>query len=201
MKRESRLDSAARSRTILSTLIATLLLTVVSCGSSGPPTDRRVGDLSDRTWGGLLGKPPRTSASGKPVHMEQFKGRFIWADYAAPWCSTCSKQRSVLSRLEHSLGTEIVFLTVMTSGPDGYGDPATRATAQAWSDQQGAHPDRVVAANLTSMTIPRHVLFSPEGQMLFEHTGFMPEDAIRRTLERHRSEWRASRAQGLPPTT
>jgi len=189
MKRGSRLDSAAgaeRTARSASVLVAALLLTIASCGPDGPSTDRRVGDLSDRTWGGLRDKPPRTSASGKPVRMEQFEGRFVWAEYAAPWCSTCEKQGPVLRQLERSLGDEVVFLTVMTSGMDGYGDPATRATAQAWSRQHGKDPDRVVAADLTWMTIPRHVLFSPAGQMLFERTGFMSDDEIRRIIERHR---------------
>ncbi len=82
----------------------------------------------------------------------------------------------------------------MTSDMGGYGDPATKATAARWSSQFGLDPARVLAADLTASKIPKHILFSPDGQVLFEQTGQMSADQIRATLASCWEQWRAWKA-------
>ena len=50
--------------------------------------------------------------------------------------------------------------------------------------------ERVIAADLTAMKIPRHVLYSPEGQVLFEQTGTMTALEIRGVIDERSSAWR-----------
>ena len=35
--------------------------------------------------------------------MDAFKGRFVWADYAAPWCDPCRNQAGIIKNLESAL--------------------------------------------------------------------------------------------------
>jgi hypothetical protein len=95
------------------------------------------------------------------VAYEQFAGQFIWADYAAPWCQPCEPQTQDVKAVDDSIGPEVVFFTVMTSDMEGYGDPATVETAARWASRFGLDPGRVLAADLTAMTIPKNLLFSP----------------------------------------
>ena len=88
----------------------------------------------------------------------------------------------------------IRMLDVGTSGgvwglTEGYslmigGDPATVTTARNWAERCGLDPTLVLAAdNLTAVTIPRHILSSPEGHTLFVHTGGMSRDEIVQVID------------------
>ena len=165
-----------------------------SCGSDRSdktPGQERVGLMSDLSYFKTRDKPPRISASGNQIAMAQFEGKFLWAEYAAPWCSPCGPQSQIIAQLSDSMDKSIVFLTVMTSETGGYGHPATRQTAQSWAGAHGLDPNLVVAAtNLTSVTLPRHIFFSPEGQMLFIKTGSMSAAEIRDVIAARRADWK-----------
>ncbi len=178
-------------------LVLILLLTIApACVfREKTPGEDRVGLLSDRTYFNARGKV-RTSASGRSVRMEQHEGRFVWAEYVAPWCGYCRQQSPETRQVDESTGSEVVFLTIMTSDMGGYGDPATQDTARAWAGQYGLDPDRVLAADLTAIPIPRHILYSPEGQMLFLQSGYLPAGRIREVLEDRMAGWTAWNKSG-----
>src|SRR5213592_4972457 len=124
--------------------------------------------MNDRSYAGQVspsGVTRRVNAGGNMVAIEEFRGHFVWADYAAPWCQPCIPQAQAIKQVETSLGERVVFLTVMTSASEEYASIPDRQTAKAWANRFGLNPERVVAAtNLWAWTIPTHILFSPEGQ-------------------------------------
>ena len=138
----------------------------------------------------MRGKISRSNANGEMVSLEDFADQFIWSDYAAPWCRPCTPQTQAIKQVERSLDDDaVVFLTVMTSDTGGFGDPATRQTAAKWASRFGLDPTQVLAANLTSMTIPKHLLFSPDGHVLFEKTGSMTAAEVRTVLDQYMGDW------------
>lgn len=167
-------------------------------GSSSKATGAEdvLGNMADSSYWRGRTQTPRASAAGDEVSMTQFAGRFVWVDYAAPWCGPCGPQAKVIRNLERSMAETCAFLTVMTSDMGGYGHPATEATAKTWANKHGLAPERVVAADLTAVTIPRHILYSPEGHMLFFHTGGMTEQQIRATIEERSSAWKTWKETG-----
>ncbi len=174
-------------------LCLVLVLVAIASGCGGgtrTPGEERVGDLSDHSYFKARGKA-RISASGEQVRLEQFEGRFVWAEYSAPWCAPCRQQAAAIRDVETSSADDVVFLTIMTSEMGGYGHPATRTTAQNWASQHNLDPRRVVAADLTAITIPRHILYSPQGQMLYITTGFMSAAEIREVIEERAADWNA----------
>jgi thiol-disulfide isomerase/thioredoxin len=146
--------------------------------------------MADTSYYGQRGTLSRLNAKGELVALEQFAGRFIWAEYAAPWCGPCEPQARDARAVARSAGPEVVFLTVMTSDMGGYGDPATPATAAKWAARFGLDPEKVLAADLTAMTIPKHILFSPDGHVLLERTGQIFAGEIRSTLSRYMADWK-----------
>jgi len=82
----------------------------------------------------------------------------------------------------------VIFLTVMTS-LEGYGSPATQETARKWAERFQLRAERVLAADLTSMTIPAHILFSPTGQTLYRHTGLLTAEEIKQILSDRTRDW------------
>jgi thiol-disulfide isomerase/thioredoxin len=132
----------------------------------------------------------RVNALGEMVSVVEFEGRFVWADYAAPWCKPCVAQAQVIKRLENAFGDKVVFLTVMTSASPEYESIPTQETARAWSQRCGLNPNRVVAAtDQWAKYIPTHILFSPEGQTLYRSTGYMTGDQIRGILSDYVKDW------------
>jgi len=183
----------------VATCVAITLIAAIVAGQAGcspestpaPQVSSVVGDMNNLSYYGQRGTKFRPNANGEMVCVDQFEGRFVWADYAAPWCGPCTHQSRDIKQLDGSCGEDVIFLTVLTSDMGGYGDPATRATAASWSRQFGIDPALVLAADLTSTTIPKHILFSPDGQVLFEQTGQMSADQIRATLAQCRQQWQA----------
>src|SRR5438552_3980584 len=93
---------------------------LLGCGSqkTSAPAKEYVGNMNDFTYSGQVrpdGVTTRTSASGKSVSIDQFKGRFIWVEYAAPWCETCLAEAQEIKGMNNLGGTNLVFLTIMTS--------------------------------------------------------------------------------------
>jgi thiol-disulfide isomerase/thioredoxin len=165
-------------------------LLAAACGNPYPEVESPVGDMTDTSYYGQRGSVSRPNARGEMVAYEQFAGQFIWADYAAPWCQPCEPQTQDVKAVDDSFGPEVVFFTVMTSDMEGYGDPATVETAARWASRFGLDPGRVLAADLTAMTIPKNLLFSPKGHLLFEKTGQMRAAEIRDVLQRYMADWR-----------
>jgi len=146
--------------------------------------------MTDTSYYDMRGKISRSNANGETVSLEDFAGQFIWSDYAAPWCGPCTPQTQAIKQVERSLdGDAVVFLTVMTSDMGGLGDPATQQTAARWASRFRLDPAHVLAADLTSMTIPKHILFSPEGHVLFEKTAPMKASEIDAVLDKHMDDW------------
>jgi thiol-disulfide isomerase/thioredoxin len=122
------------------------------------------------------------NALGEPVSLAQFPDEFVWVDYAAEWCSSCQPQSKAIRSLARTAPKGVVFVTVMTSEPEAYGHPATRQTAARWAKRLSLDPKRVVAADLTSLQLPQHALFSPDGKELFRRIGKMSAAEIRGVL-------------------
>jgi len=122
------------------------------------------------------------NALGEPISLAKFPGSFIWVDYAAEWCSSCQPQSNTIRSLAGIAPGKVVFVTVMTSEPEGYGHPATPETAARWAKRLSLDPKRVVAADLTSLQLPQHALFSPDGRELYRRIGKMSAAEIRGVL-------------------
>ncbi len=160
--------------------------------------EKIVGNMEDRSWSTGRTQAPRPSASGRKVHLTDFEGKFVWAEYAATWCPACRTQTPETRQVERELGDEIIFLTVMTAKSQDYNDHATEATARSWADQFGLDPERVVAAELWAKMIPEHRLYSPEGHTLFVHVGSLSADQIKAVIAHYRTGWQAWKKSGKP---
>ncbi len=175
----------------------TLLLLFSACGQD----DRYVGKMDDTSWAGQVTPTntiSRVNANGRMVSIDEFRGRFVWAEYSAPWCSPCIPQARAIRRLDQRYRDKVVFLTVITSASTDYGDVPTQKTAKAWAAKTRLNPDRVVAAtNLFGRTIPSHILYSPEGHALFRHEGLLSADYIRKVLEERMAEWHEWNRNGV----
>jgi hypothetical protein len=167
--------------------MAAILLLLAACDrdATRPGLTDRI-DMRDTSY--ARGRDvERVNARGSPVRWRDYAGQFLWVEYAAPWCGICAQQTSELRDLRPP---NTAMVTVMTSEMGGYGHPATPATAAAWAERYGLDPDRVIAADLTSLSVPRHLLFSPEGHTLFARAGYMSRQEIDAVIKARQADWR-----------
>ena len=179
-------------------LIAVCFFMLEGCGDQAPveqswgkmkDLEYVVGNMSDDSYSTGRTQEPRLNALGEPVHMTDFEGEFVWAEYAATWCKACKQQTPVTKRVEADLGEEIVFLTIMTGKSNQYNDHATQATARQWAGKYQLSPERVLAAELWYKTVPEHRFYSPQGHTLFVHVGYLNSEQIKQVIDYYRTGW------------
>ena len=178
-----------RSRLTTAILVVVVILVSTGCEPDHPYS----GVMSDVSYAGQVtpeGTKMRVNANGRSVAVSEFRGRFVWADYAAPWCSPCAPQSRVIRRLQDRYVGNVVFLTVMTSETTGYEGRPDQGTARSWANRFRLDPELVVSADdLYGKVIPSHMLYSPDGHTLFAYTGSMSEEQIRDVLTEKMSDW------------
>ena len=178
--------------------ILLLAVTLCSCGDDGPVKqswgkmkglEKVVGNMADDSYSTGRTQKPRPNAQGRPVSMTDFEGRFVWSEYAATWCPACAQQTPVTQTVEHELGDEIVFLTIMTGKSNAYNDHATVDTAKEWAGRFKLPRERVLAAELWFKTVPEHRFYSPKGHTLFVHVGFLQAQQIKDVIDYYCTGW------------
>lgn len=122
---------------------------------------------------------------GETVSLNDFKGRYVWVDYAAEWCAACTPQSMAIKSVAASAADNIAFITIMTTEREGYGHPSTQATAARWASRLDLDPSRVWAGRVRSRFLPRNLLYSARGELLFDQVGELNARQVRAEIARH----------------
>jgi thiol-disulfide isomerase/thioredoxin len=190
------MTSTHKTVTLLSVVF--LLLAPCGCGEKGPVKrswgkmkglENIVGNMNDNSYSSGRTQDPRPNALGKPVTMPDFEGKYVWAEYAAPWCEACTWQTPETMKIEKEMAGDVVFLTIMTGKSSKYNDHATVETARAWAKRYGLDAKRVLAAELWFKTVPEHRFYSPEGHTLFVHVGTLSAGQISEVISYYKTGW------------
>lgn len=167
-------------------LCAVALFLAPACSSE--KSDPYVGNMDDFSYAGRSNKQYGPSASGGSVQLADFKGRYVWIDFSAPWCPPCRQQASVIRGLEKKYPDKVVFITMMTSD-QAVSSPASEHTARQWAKQYGLDPSHVAPTTEWARKIPQHILFSPLGQTLDWRIGLMRDAEIKAVIASHMRDW------------
>jgi len=153
-------------QTIVSLMVIWTLGSVIRDSLSGTPGNADPGQPA----------PSYVTASGRPASLSELRGDFLWVDHAAAWCGYCAPQTRTIKALEQRYGDRVVFVTVVT-GTDVVMQPPSADTALAWARRFGLDPERELAQFSTD-TLPHHVLYSPQGEVLYRDSGLYDQDRI-----------------------
>ena len=119
--------------------------------------------------------------AGKPLpdlglaEVQKTKGQYIYIDYWASWCGPCRQSFPWMNALQVKLGPK--GLKVVAVNVD-----AKRADADKFLTHTPAQftiaydPQGESAKKLAIKTMPTSMLVSPEGRVLFVHSGFRTEE-------------------------
>ena len=157
-----------------------------------------VGNMNDTSYSTVRSLPPRYNAYNTPVKIESYEGKFLWAEYAATWCKTCSQQTPQVKKAHNALKDRVSFITVMTGQSTRYGDHGTVKSALLWASKHHLDPRHVYAAKLWYKTVPEHRLFSPQGHTLFVHVGYLNSQQILNIIDYYQTGWELYERTGEP---
>ena len=131
----------------------------------------------------IQASPVLAVEAGKPLpdlglaEVQKIKGQYIYIDYWASWCGPCRQSFPWMNALQAKLGPK--GLKVVAVNVD-----AKRADADKFLSHTPAQftiaydPQGESAKKLAIKTMPTSMLVSPEGRVLFVHSGFRAEETL-----------------------
>jgi thiol-disulfide isomerase/thioredoxin len=120
--------------------------------------------------------------AGKPLpalglaEVQAVKGQFVYIDYWASWCGPCRQSFPWMNALQAKLGPK--GLKVVAVNVDAKRSDADKFLTHTPAQFSIAYdPQGLSAKTLAIKTMPTSMLVSPEGQVIFVHSGFRAEEA------------------------
>ena len=151
-----------------------------------PPSDAKLmQDFPDPTkdYGGvnLIGRQAPslklTSANGKTVTLDSFRGRPVILDFWATWCGPCVDALPRLAQIDKEARNK--GLVVLSIDQDEEADTATNFMTKkgyTWSNYHDG--DGEIEKLVGSTAIPRTMLIDAQGKIVYDAVG-LDEDALR----------------------
>jgi len=121
--------------------------------------------------------------AGKPLpdlglaEVQKTKGQYIYIDYWASWCGPCRQSFPWMNALQAKLGPK--GLKVVAVNVDAKRTDADKFLSHTPAQFTIAYdPQGESAKKLAIKTMPTSMLVSPEGRVLFVHSGFRAEETL-----------------------
>ena len=131
----------------------------------------------------IHGTPVWAVEAGKPLpdlglaEVQKTKGQYIYIDYWASWCGPCRQSFPWMNALQAKLGPK--GLKVVAVNVDAKRTDADKFLSHTPAQFTIAYdPQGESAKKLAIKTMPTSMLVSPEGRVLFVHSGFRAEETL-----------------------
>lgn len=124
------------------------------------------------------------TASGK-VHLSDFKGKVVYLDFWASWCSPCRKSFPWMNKMARLYGSK--GLVVLAVNLDKDRDLAKRFLKDIPAKFTVAFdPEGTVADRYGVQAMPSSYLISRDGKLMQTHLGFRQDDVgeMERSLQK-----------------
>ena len=113
-----------------------------------------------------------TDLKGAPARLSDFRGRVVWLNFWATWCTACASEMPLLNQLQAHYGKRLVVLGIALDHPASpAASTATRARLQRTVRQRGIRyrvlwdSDNAVGSRFNGGELPTHVLIAPDGRV------------------------------------
>jgi cytochrome c biogenesis protein CcmG, thiol:disulfide interchange protein DsbE len=124
----------------------------------------------------------RTDLSGRPLRLEQFRGRVVLLNFWATWCGPCIEEIPIFSRWQHHFG-EAGLQVIGVSMDDDEGDVKRFAAKHAV-----AYPIIMGDAKLGELFggvfgLPQSLLIDAHGRIVYRSVGESSIETLRSKIE------------------
>jgi peroxiredoxin len=106
--------------------------------------------------------------SGKTVSLSDFKGKYIFINFYANWCSSCVQEMSVMRKLHEKYGDKIVFISISTDKSKNDFAAFAKKNQFPWTFLHYEN-QKTVLEQYDSRSLPGYFLISPDGRFVKAH--------------------------------
>lgn len=117
---------------------------------------------------------PAAAAGDIPSALAAYRGRVVYVDFWASWCTPCAASFPWLNSLQQKFGPQLAVVGINVDESD--------AAATAFLKHHPAYFDIVrdpagaLAEHYRVAGMPSSVILDGEGRVLHQHVGFRPQD-------------------------
>ena len=166
------------------TWVAILLCAVLAAAAGFWVGSRNPGEQVDATTTQQLFSQTWPDASGKPVKLEQFRGKVVVLNFWATWCPPCVEEIPEFSRVHTELqGQGVQFLGIAVDNAEN--------VAKFVSELPASYPMLVAGTNAIELArlfgddqsaLPYTLIIDRDGHLSSRHLGRLQEHDLRTSL-------------------
>lgn len=139
-----------------------LVIGISSCNEqAGNKKKQPVGDQK------TLVKVKLTDLDGRPISLDQFKGKTIFLNFWATWCKPCIREMPSIDSAQKLISEEgVVFLLASDETPD---------QIREFKEYYQFNLNFVRLANMEELSmegLPTTYIYNPKGEKVFAETGY-----------------------------
>lgn len=120
---------------------------------------------------------------GKTYQLSDFRGKVVWLNFFATWCSPCIKELPELNHIAKEY-PDVVFISI--GRQHDIKTVTTFAKKKDLSFIIGADPKRKIYDQYAESYIPRNYLISSQGKIEMQTVGFDTEEFKEMAVKMHR---------------
>lgn len=112
-----------------------------------------------------------TGLDGKPIALEQYKGKTIFLNFWATWCKPCMEEMPSIERVQNMLQNEAVIFLLAS--------PEAVEEIDAFRNNRGYKFNYARVENMEELgiqSLPTTFIFNPKGKLVFSETGYRKWD-------------------------
>lgn len=151
------------------TLLSVFIITVTVMAQEDEGTLNKVGDKAPAF--------KTTTIDGKLIDTKELKGKVIWVNFFATWCSPCKKELPVLQEKVYEKYKDDEDFVLLVLGRE-HTSKELEEFAAKWEYDLPFAPDieRKIFALYAEKLIPRNVIIDKMGKISHQSIGFNEED-------------------------
>ncbi len=112
-------------------------------------------------------------SEGKPVSLDQFKGKYVWIDFWASWCGPCKQafphMKEIYARYKDK-GLEILGISA-----DSKIEPWLKVLPTLQNPWIQVWDNKNIMSEFAVMALPTSFLIDPNGKILLKEIGYEPK--------------------------